>query len=132
MKVAPALCLGLLALGALSGLIERFVYWLASKWRVILVVIGALAVAGCAPAVTQHYHWAGFAVWDCGEDAPVAFVRIDYLTNRDVVKHEREHLRQMVEVGCEVWHAQMERKAFRDSIEADAWRRVWVADGARR
>lgn len=51
MKAALALCLGLLLIGAMAGLLERFARWLASKWRVILVIVGALVVAGCVPAV---------------------------------------------------------------------------------
>lgn len=43
-----------------------------------------------------------------------------------VIRHEQAHLRQMRETGCALWHAQMQRKVFRDSIEADAWVQAWA------
>ena len=115
----------LVGVGMVAGLAQRCVSGIRKRiWQSALIAIALLLLAACAKPFAYNGH-AGFAYWDCEYEAPIAFVRLDYLTNESVICHEQAHLRQMAEVGCPEWHERMQYEAFRDSIEADAWRQAW-------
>lgn len=68
MRASLLVLFGLLLVGALTGLVWRAARAVALHWRIVLVVVMGLLLAGCAVSrAAAYHHYAGFAIWDCDE-----------------------------------------------------------------